>query len=267
MPGGLRILRLGSSAVTQLSVAATVEATSSLILEIGTAWMTDPATAAAGEPYGVPGRAFWACGRGGVLGAVDADVVAAAFAWVEPSQLRSLWEARSAGVLPHEVAEGYLEAAVAWAQGRWSAANPATLELAGELSERVADAASPVIGALFAGWRAMPVPAHDPAGRAVRALHVLREHRGGAHIAAVVASGLSPTESIIAAPGGRGGPERAARFGWAEPFPDASAVQAKRDAAEASTNRIVAPAYETLTEEECALFAEAVAELHRLATT
>ncbi|MGD9754734.1 MAG: hypothetical protein AB7W59_27405, partial [Acidimicrobiia bacterium] len=65
--------------MTSLSAHDVVDATGIKILLIGTTWMLDPGTAAFGGEIGLPGRSFWAVGRGGVLGAVDADV------WWPPS--------------------------------------------------------------------------------------------------------------------------------------------------------------------------------------
>jgi len=70
--------------------------------------------------------------------------------------------------------------------------------------------------ALFAGWRAEALP-EDLAGRVALLLHVLRELRGGVHIVAVVAVGLTPLEAVVSA----GGVGDATRFGWSGPFPEA----------------------------------------------
>ena len=75
-------------------------------------------------------------------------------------------------------------------------------------------------------------------------LHVLREHRGGAHLSAVRLAGVSPIEAIV---GGAGGPGNAAFFGWPEPYPvvDEDLV-ARRARAEELTDELVAPAYDVL---------------------
>ena len=73
-----------------------------------------------------------------------------------------------------------------------------------ELTQRVVFAADASGLPLFAAWRAMPVPDDAPGAQAAVLLHLLREHRAGAHLLAVRASGLTPLEAIIAGPGGRG---------------------------------------------------------------
>ena len=51
-------------------------------------FMLDPATYAAGAEAGFAGLDFYAAGRGGVLGHVDADEVTAAFTFFEPGTVR-----------------------------------------------------------------------------------------------------------------------------------------------------------------------------------
>ena len=68
-----------------------------------------------------------------------------------------------------------------------------------ELGRRIADAADPSIGAVFAGWRAQPQP-DDVNARVALTMHVLREMRGGAHIIAVNACGITPLDAVLASP-------------------------------------------------------------------
>ncbi|MGE0726721.1 MAG: hypothetical protein AB7O92_00135 [Acidimicrobiia bacterium] len=252
--------------MTSLSAHDVVDATGIKILLIGTTWMLDPGTAAFGGEIGLPGRSFWAVGRGGVLGAVDADVVVAAFGFVNPETLVPLWNSRPAGQDPHEAARYYAHAAGAWAARTWSKVPEADLVEMASLAETVAAAAWPAVGALFAGWRALPVPGLDAAGRAALALHVLREHRGGAHITGVMAMGMSPVAAIMHAPAGRGGAERAERFGWVGPYEEADELAAAREQAEAITDRVAAAAYEVLSAPQRARFVELVDQLHETAT-
>jgi len=114
-----------------------------------------------------------------------------------------------------------------------------------ELGLRIVAAADVAGLPLFASWRVAALPDDAPA-RAAQVLHVLREHRGGAHAIAVVASGLTPLESILAGPGGEANAEF---FEWTGPFPDLSGstdLQARRAACEQLTDRLVAPAYTVL---------------------
>ncbi len=47
-------------------------------------------------------------------------------------------------------------------------------------------------------------------------MQILREWRGGLHLVATTAVGLSPLEAILT----NEGPGQAKFFGWSEPFPD-----------------------------------------------
>ena len=49
---------------------------------------------------------------------------------------------------------------------------------------------------LFVGWRAAP-KAKGSAGRAAQLMQILREWRGGVHLVATTAAGLSPVEAIL----------------------------------------------------------------------
>ena len=69
-------------------------------------------------------------------------------------------------------------------------------------------------------------------------MQILREWRGGLHLVATTAVGLSPLEAILT----NEGPGQAKFFGWSEPFPDVSAIKAKHDEAEEITDRLCAAA-------------------------
>jgi hypothetical protein len=97
------------------------------------------------------------------------------------------------------------------------------------LIERVIGDASPLGASSFAGWRAVSLP-DDAPGRASQLLHVLREHRGGSHAAAVLAAGLTPLEAIMSS--GETAPQQAALFGWSEPYPDPASTASTRAAVE-----------------------------------
>src|SRR6185312_17226025 len=85
-----------------------------------------------------------------------------------------------------------------------------------ELAERVVVSAEAAGMPLFAAWRAMPLPDGAPSARAAVLAHLLREHRGQAHLLAIRATGLTPLEAIISGPQGETG---ATAFGWQPPFP------------------------------------------------
>src|SRR5690606_19960329 len=242
---------------TGLSSADVVARTSTAVLEFGRGWLIAKDTNARGEELGLlPGRGFWVCGRGGVLGDVDADVVAAAVGFMHPDRLRTFWESRPAELSAARAAAEYAGCCFDWARRALVSLPEADLVRLSELTRAVVDAALPATGgALFAGWRAMPAP-EDPPAAAALALHVLRELRGGAHLTAVLATGLTPVEAALAAEPPRGGPDWARDLGWPGPFGEPAALVPARAAAERLTSELIAPAYEVLGAAERSTFVD-----------
>ena len=219
--------------------------TATPILEIGRAWMMDPATAErAAELELVPGFGFWVNGRAGFLGDVDADVAAAAIGFMAPRSVRKVWGVRGSGTTALDVTMAYAGAASAWGRRTLAGIDAGDLERLAALCDKVAAAALPSSGLLFAGWRALDRE-DDPASNATVALNVLRELRGGAHLSAVHAVGIGPVGAIMAADDPvRGGSAGAERFGWAPPHP--APDHRRRAEAERITSDICRPAYEAL---------------------
>lgn len=241
------------------SYRAIVERISALVNDIGGKFMLHPETLQLGAERGHQGGyGFYVTGRGGVLGDVDADVVSSAFGFFEPALVRKMWQ-RGTEVAPaRTVGDQFTEACQAWGRRRLDdfAGAARVAELAGAVAA-IADSAGL---ALFAGWRAQPLPDDAPA-RAYQLLHVLREWRGSAHVVAVRASGLTPLEAVS----GNGGADRAELFGWSAPYPDAAATADRRAAAEALTTEIVLPAYRAaLSEADVAELAELLTALRPL---
>lgn len=224
---------------------ATAEAVAESILVFGRGWMMAEATAGAAAEAGFePPFGLWVNGRAGVLGDVDADVAAAAIGFMAPQRVRSYWEARPTDIGPARATEIYAAAAAEWGRRVLADLPTADLERLADLCDRVASAATPSIGTLFAGWRALARPI-DPAGRVTIALNVLREMRGGAHLSAVHAVGLGPHGAIASTDDPvRGGAAGAERFGWPGPHPTAD--PARRAEAERLTTMICGPPFEAL---------------------
>jgi len=208
---------------SELTCQQTCATTKALVYDTGAAFMLAPATTELGASHGYADLlAFYLAGRCGVLGDVDSDVVAAALGFFNPAALRPVWD-RALQVHPaRDGAKLYAQALAEQVRvgGRRALEGAARLV---ELAERVTDAVSPAGLPLFAGWRAQDRPT-DPAGRAAHAVHVLREWRGSAHVAAVAALGLDPLDAVMlnggrlrrvlrlaAAMGRRRGPPRAQR--------------------------------------------------------
>jgi hypothetical protein len=221
------------------------------IVSLGGAFMISRYAKAAAIEQGLDGvwTSYFA-GRCGALGAVDADVVSAALVFYPADVVRVGWEAAWASTDPARSAARYAQACHEW--GRVKLADFEGAGRLADLAGTVAAGADVAGLPLFAAWRAVPVPADDPA-RAALALQVLREHRGGLHGVAVLAAGLRPLQAILAGPGGE---PNATFFGWQGPFEDASGLQAARAAAEVVTDDLADHAYAVLGDGEQAELAE-----------
>jgi len=173
-----------------LAAAATM---APAVSQVGSHFMLDGNTYKRGAELGFEGLDFYVTGRGGALGDVDADVVSAAFTFFEPGNIRTLWEQGTAVMPARRAAQEFAACCATWAEDHV----PDELDAArlGDLASRVVAAARPACAAVFAGWRALPVP-DAPKARAVHQMNALRELRLGLHGAAIVAAGLSPLQAI-----------------------------------------------------------------------
>jgi hypothetical protein len=211
------------------------------VQELGGAFAEDPRTLRRARQLGLSGWAFFVAGRGGALGDVRPDTVAAALGFIAPEAVTDGWDGARRAVAPTEVASVHLAECCRW--GVEHLGGFPLVDRLVELTQRVVLAADPAGMPLFAAWRAMPVPDDAVGAQAAVLLHLMREHRGGAHLLAVRASGLTPLEAIIAGPEGEAG---AVASGWQPPYPPAGPLLRRRLWAEAVTDRMVAPAYAAL---------------------
>lgn len=250
-----------------LSAGEVVERTSTPIHLYGRGWMLADTTLARAGELGLRADTplvFWVSGRAGVLGDGDADKAAAAIAFMAPERVREFWESRPSQVTAEEATLAYADAAAAWGRDALASVSESDCAELAELCNRVAAAADPSIGSLFAGWRALAQP-DDPAGAATIALNVVRELRGGAHIHAVWATGLGPLGAIISTDDPvRGGVTGAERFGWSAPFPNADPVA--RAEAESMTSAMIESVFDqSLDPSERSRFADLVDLAHTAA--
>lgn len=207
---------------------------------VGAAFYFHPDTMARGKELGLDGFRFYALGRGGVLGDVEAGVVHSAFGYFNPSMVARLWDSAKAIMAPRDAAREYL--ACAHRLGRTKLAEVAGLDAYVDAAATVVGAVDDSAMALFAGLRAEPVPTDVPAAAYHYAV-LLRELRGGAHLVAVTAMGL-PT--VVAHAIKR--PDAVAMFGWDDTAPQPTdADRAALAEAEDLTDRILARAFGHLT--------------------
>jgi len=244
-----------------LSARDVAQQTAKPILEFGRSWMMAPGTAAKAAELGLTGAGrfgFWANGRAGVLGNVDASIAAAAIGFMAPDAVRSCWEARPADLTAWDAAVAWFGCGAEWARDVLAPMPTDRVERLGQLGRRVVDAADPSIGALFAGSKNIPLPG-DAAGDVAITLNVLRELRGCGHLAACHAVGLGPHATIMSTDDPvRGGVNWSEAFGWSEPHPEPN--HEARAQIEDLTTTAIAHAYACLEQAEAQEFVDLVLE-------
>jgi len=252
---------------TEMSFLEAAKATSGPVLRTGSAFMLHRETMEDAGKHGYS-NPFWFyfAGRGGVLGDCDADVVASAFAFFEPSFVRSMWEPALEIRDARETAHLYAQSFAEWGHRHLQSleGGERTAERFSQLAEKLIREADPAGLPLFAGWRAEPLP-EDPLGKAMLLLHVIREWRGGLHILAVVSSGMTPLEAVLLNEGG--GEMQAQFFGWKPPFPDCIGKKELREQVEERTDELCAKVFEdAFTAGERAEFAHLCELIEQAAT-
>lgn len=223
------------------------------IHDIPSKFMLDPPTYVRGAELGFAGADFYFAGRGGVLGEVSGETVAAAFVFFQEQYCADAYE-RAGAVMPRsDAVAGFASCADDWAGQHLSGD---VLDVVAELGAKIAGAASCASAPLFAGWRAQPVP-EDRAAAAAHQLNVLRELRGAYHAGSVLATGITPREAIALEH-----PQMAAIHGWTEAFEADGNLQVQLDRATEGTNAAMARVFEVLDANESEAFAMACAALH-----
>jgi hypothetical protein len=236
-----------------MDALAAATATASAVSTVGSHFMLDGNTYKRGAELGFSGLDFYIAGRGGVLGDVDADVVAAALTFFEPGHVRTQWDAGRAVMPAAKAADAFAACCHAWADEHVPDDLDA-MHLA-ELAGRVVATARPACAPVFAGWRALPVPTGAKAA-AAHQMNALRELRLGLHAAAIVSAGLTPLQAVSLRT-----PQMAPLFGWPA-LADTDGLQALWDAAEERTTASMAHAYEGIAEAERAELTELTTALH-----
>jgi hypothetical protein len=230
-----------------------VVAVKQAIFNVGGWWMSGEEEAAASKVGGLVDWQLYFLGRHGVLGDVDPEVAAASAYFFPIDHFEANWTAARAILTPEDAVERYSEVCHNW--GRGHLAEFGAAERLAELSEKISDSVDIAGMPLFAGWRALPIPLDAPA-RAAHALQVLREHRGGCHGIAIVASRVSPLMAILA---NQEGAYDASEYGWQPPYPEVTDTDRQcRAAAEVLTDQLVADGYAVLTEAERGEFQELI---------
>jgi hypothetical protein len=157
--------------------------------------------------------------------------VCSAFGWFEPTAVRTFYAEGTAVGGATLAAQRMSEAHAQWGRKHLS-----DIDGLGEIvavTETLVDGLEGSGLPLFVGWRAAARDDND-GGRAAQLMQILREWRGGLHLIATTAVGLTPMEAILT----NEGEGQAKFFGWPEPFPDCTAIKHKHDEAEAITDQL-----------------------------
>jgi hypothetical protein len=163
---------------------------------LGMSFYFDPLTRERATTHGLNVLEFYGLGRGGVLGDVDASVVAEAFTFFDNRTIDYFFAKARTKADPVKVAADYLEAAYVFADQTFGAVDPAALAGFGASVRRVVDQVAPGRCPLVDGYRRYAAPS-DPRHAAYLGTIFLRELRGGLHIEAVAEVGLSAKEAAF----------------------------------------------------------------------
>jgi hypothetical protein len=225
-----------------------VSQVSTKVGNLGAAFYFHPDTLAVGKSHGLDGFRFYVLGRGGVLGDVESNVVSSAFGWWNPAVISKIWTSARATMSPREAGRVYMSCAQALGTAKFSGI-AGLAEFCGA-AEKIAAAIDDAGLSLYAGVAAEPLP-DDLAARAMQHIVALREYRGSVHLIAAVAIGVSPQVAHFIRR-----PDMYKSFGWDDATPPAvsDADHAALAAADALTDRLVAPVYGVLTTDEAAAF-------------
>ncbi len=211
--------------------------------DLGGRFMLSGRTYATGFELGFSGLDFYFCGRAGVLGPVDASTVIAELGFFEPGNVRAQWESGLGVMAPEQAATHFLACGYDWGRARLPEDLPAG-RLA-ELARTVTDATGDEQPALFRAWNAVEWPDAD-VDRALHAIHLLRELRGGQHVQAAHRNELDPHQAVLL----QTGVGNAELFGWPAPHPDPEPCRPTWDRVELETNAGVVAALAVLDAEQ-----------------
>jgi hypothetical protein len=146
------------------------------------------------DRFGVPAtRAGYFAARVAPFGKVDPAVVVATFYVFSPALVRRAVPAVWAAAPPEAWAEARAEGVSLRLHRELGEPDVAeAVELAREVCVGLSAAGRP----LFAAWRGVVWPT-DPLMQLWHAGLLVREHRGGGHVAALMAAGLDPVEALV----------------------------------------------------------------------
>ena len=175
----------------------TLELADTIAEPIGTVGMSfyfSPQAVARGEGIEMDVITFYAGGRGGVLGDIDAVEVDRIFYFFKTGLVASMVEKARVGADPDTTVATHLDAANDYADATFGGIPTEVLRSFSSASTALAGSLPTGRWPLVDGYLARPVPA-DPIHEAYYWSIVLRELRGGVHTDAVIDAGLSASEA------------------------------------------------------------------------
>ncbi|GAA1952516.1 SCO6745 family protein [Catenulispora subtropica] len=253
------------AAIRERALSAAVEAKGALSA-LGGDYMSSQAARVAAKDLGMKGWPFYFGGRVGVLGPVPPEVVHAIVGFFPAEHVVASWTtARDPKQSPplDRIVDRYRDLQRKWADEFLAALPEPDADDLADLLRGIATSSETGLSPLAAAWGAMPEPV-SPRHRVVHWSHVMREQRGGLHIAAVQMAGLNPLEAIVTGPLGVDG---AKFFRWPEPYPEPDdAMRLFRDEAEEITDELASRAYRGLTEAQAERLLKLLGRAQELAT-
>ncbi|MFA7323294.1 MAG: hypothetical protein WC005_02945 [Candidatus Nanopelagicales bacterium] len=172
-----------------MQTAQLVKEASPIIGLVGGTYFFTDSTVARGKELGLDGMRFYYIGRGGVLGDTEWPVVVSAFGFFAPRMVEKFWDSARQTIEPRTAGHAYVECARDF--GRENFTEVEGLAEYCAAAEKIVAAVDPAGLTLFAAHSAEPL-AEDLPGRAAQLTTLLREHRGSAHLVALIAVGLEP---------------------------------------------------------------------------
>lgn len=214
------------------------------IQKLGAAFYFDEMTVAHGKTLGLGGRRFYFIGRGGSLGDVEWQMVSSAFGYFNPALVEHIWTTSVEKIQPSAAAREYVQCSQDFGRAHFS--NVPGLDAFCAAAESVLAAIDPAGLTLYAGMLSAPLASDAPA-RAYQLVPLLREHRGSAHLLAVISVGLSPRVAHAIRR-----PNDLELFGWtADDLPPITDEdRALLDEAERITDALVGAAFGHLSDAE-----------------
>ncbi len=216
------------------------------IQKIGMSFYFDSGTAEHAKAHDMNVYEYYAIGRGGVLGDVDASRVGEVFWFFDQGMIDMMWSGSTAKVDAVTGAQSHVKAAYAYADRVFANVDPATLSAFGAAARKVAESTPRGKYPLVDGYLAFDPPT-EPAHAAKLGSIMLRELRGAVHIDSTRELGLSAADACY------GNSEFIYKLhGYsAEVDPDrAEEIRSRMGAAEDQTTKVMAGYLDVLSDDE-----------------